>query len=196
VSQPLNLARRPLRNERLPTLLLSLACVALAALTVRHATVAWELRDGGARDVAGQVVSYEHEIEVLGEEAATIGRTAPSRQQLAEWQRVKDLVDHRVFSWTGLFAALETALPPNVRLQSVAPAAGGSGGEGGGGGGGMELALTAMGKDYDDGVALLRALQGDSRFREARLLTMGTVEKGVTIGCTVRYVGSPARGGR
>lgn len=189
MSLPLNLARRPLRNERLPTLLFSLACALLGALTVQHGIVAWELRGGGARDVAGRVLGLENEIERLSQEAAALGSNAPARPQLDEWMTIKDLVDHRVFSWTGLFAALESVLPPSVRLVSVAPSLGSRGS-------GTELTLAALGRSYEDAVALLRALQSDQRFREARLTTFADQEGGVAIGCTVRYIGPPARGDR
>jgi Tfp pilus assembly protein PilN len=185
VSLPLNLARRPLRNERLPTLLLAITCALLGAFTVRHGVVAFELRSGGARDVAGQLVSLERETDELSRQAASLGDRAPVPQQLKEWKTVKQLVDLRAFSWTGLFAALEEVLPPTVRLASVAPSA--SEGEG------TQLTLSAVGRTDDDAVALLKALMGDVRFRGARLLTIGDHEQGVTINCTVRYVGAPAR---
>ena len=155
MSLPLNLARRPLRNERLPTLLLSITCALLGAFTVRHGVVAFELRSGGARDVAGQLVSLERETDELSRQAASLGDRAPVPQQLKEWKTVKQLVDLRAFSWTGLFAALEEVLPPTVRLASVAPAASEGGGEG------TQLTLSAVGRTDDDAVALLKALMGD-----------------------------------
>ena len=77
VSAPLNLARRPFRNERLPTLVLAAACLALAVATVRHALVARDLAPGRARDVASEVVAMEKEIGTL---RARVGRAAPARR--------------------------------------------------------------------------------------------------------------------
>jgi Tfp pilus assembly protein PilN len=190
VSAPLNLSRRPLRNERLPTLVLVIACAALGVLSVHHALVAWELRGGGGRDAAGQLAHLESEADDLAREAAALAQAAPAARQLEEWSRIREIVDHRTFSWTGLFAALEAVLPEQVRLVSVVPAFGEDEG--------MSLSLTVIGRDYADGVALLRALQADKRFSAPRLLSMSEESDagGVTINGTVRYLGPPARGAR
>ena len=58
---PLNLAREPFRNERLPTLLLGIGTLALLAATARQAQVAWELLPGRARDVSSELQSLEAE---------------------------------------------------------------------------------------------------------------------------------------
>jgi Tfp pilus assembly protein PilN len=181
LSTPLNLARRPLRNERLPTLLLALACTLLGGLSVRHAVVAVQLRQGGARDVQGQVAALDQEIERLRAESAQLQRTPPPRGRLEEWAAVKDLVDRRAFSWTGLLAALETALPPTVRLVSIAPTSGE---------GPIVLALSAVGRSADDAIALMKALQASPAFDGAFLDSIGEAQDGVQITCTVRYVGA------
>ena len=123
---PLNLSRQPFRNERLPTLLLGLGTLALLFATARHATVAWELMPGRARDVSRQLASLEAETQRLDAEEAGLHDQAASADAIAEWATVKTLVDRRAFSWTGLFAALEAALPPGVRLVSVSPSASGT----------------------------------------------------------------------
>lgn len=177
---PLNLARRPLRNDRLPTLALSLALVALAAATAYHALAAWELRAGGRWDVAGELLSLEAEMDRLASEADDLSRLAPTKEQQEEWRTVRGLIDHRRFSWTGLLAAFEEVLPPSVRLVSVAPDRD------------QMITLDALGRDYADGVELLRALQRDARFREARLFAMSQNPDGVSIDASVRYL-EPAR---
>jgi Tfp pilus assembly protein PilN len=180
LSAPLNLARRPLRNERLPTLLLGLACVVLVFLSVRHAVLAIQLRHGGARDVEGQVAALDREADRLRAESADLQRTQPPRGRLAEWAAIKELVDRRAFSWTGLLAALETALPPTVRLESIVPSTGK---------GPTVVILNAVGQTAQDAFALMKALQASPAFEAAFLDGVGDAPQGVLITCSVVYVG-------
>jgi hypothetical protein len=95
------------------------------------------------------------------------------------------IIDRRAFSWTGLFASLEEALPPGVRLVSVSPRDAP---------GGMELSLAAVGRDVGDALALLRALQEHPDFDSAFLNGWNEGREGVDISSTVRYVpGASAR---
>ena len=184
----LNLSRRPFRNERLPTLLLSVAGVLLAAATVRHAVVAWDLLPGRARDVESQVTALEAESKRLSAEAAELQRFAASSDQLGEWSALKGLVDRRTFSWTGLFGALEKGLPPGVRLTSVTPHADGAG---------ADIDLSAVGRGGEDALALLKALKTRDEFDAAFLSAWDEGADGTTISCTVRYVpGTNRRAGR
>ena len=180
---PLNLSRQPFRNERLPTLLLGLGTLALLALSARHATVAWELMPGRARDVSSELASLEVEAQRLGAEAAGLRDLTASAAAIAEWATVKALVDRRVFSWTGLFAALEAALPPGVRLVSVSPSASGA-----------ELTLAAQGRSSEDALALLQSLQTHGDFEGAFLNGWNEGREGVEISCSVNYV--PRAGGK
>ena len=175
---PLNLARQPFRNERLPTLVLSAACLALAVVTVRHALLARELLPGRARDVESEVVATENEIETLRAESAGLREVAASPDALKEWAAVKDLVDRRMFSWTGLLGVLESALPAGVRIVSIAPQEEA---------GRTELALSAVGRTGEDALALLQALQSHEEFEGAFLKSWGEGRDGVDIMCTVRY---------
>ena len=178
MSAPLNLARRPFRNERLPTLVLAASCVALAVATARHVVVARDLLPGRARDVESQVVVLEGEIAALRAESAELLRLEASPDALKEWAAVGELVDRRAFSWTGLFAALEKALPPGVRLASISPQTKG---------GRTELSLSAVGRSVEDALALLEALQSHEGFEGAFLNGWTKGRDGVDISCTVRY---------
>ena len=178
MSAPLNLARRPFRNERLPTLVLTAACLALAAATARHALVARDLAPGRSRDVASEVVAIEKEIDTLRAESADLRQLAAPPDALKEWAAVKRLVDRRMFSWTGLFAALEQALPPGVKLVSISPQEEG---------GGTQLALAAVGRGNEDALALLKSLQSHEEFDGAFLNGWGEGPAGVDISCTVLY---------
>jgi Tfp pilus assembly protein PilN len=188
VNAVLNLSRRPFRNERLPTLLLFAAGLLLVAATFRHAVVAWDLLPGRSRDVQGQVAALEAEAARLSAESVELQRLGATPEQVSEWLAVKGLVDHRAFSWTGLFAALEKGLPSGVRLVSVAPHEGA---------GGTEIELAAVGRGVEDALALLRALKTRDEFDGAFLRGWDEGSEGTTISCTVRYVPRVVpRGGR
>jgi Tfp pilus assembly protein PilN len=182
VSAPLNLARTPFRNERLPTLLLGAGTVVLVAVTARQAQVAWELLPGRARDVSSELQSLEAEAQKLRAESAAMREVTPPNETLAEWAAVKALVDRRAFSWTGLLAALEQALPPGVRLVAVTPASGRSS---------TELTLSAVGRSSEDALALLQSLQAHADFEGAFLNAWTEGRDGVDIACTVHYVPKP-----
>jgi Tfp pilus assembly protein PilN len=173
-----NLARQPFRNERVPTLVLAGACLALAVVTVRHALVARDLAPGRSRDVESEVVAIEKEIGALRAESAELRQIAAPPEALKEWVAVKGLVDRRMFSWTGLFSALEQALPPGVKLVSISP---------GGEGGQTELALTAVGRSDEDALALMAALQQHEAFDKAFLSNWKEGREGFDIACSVRY---------
>jgi hypothetical protein len=179
----LNLARQPFRNERLPTLLLGLGTLLLALATARQAVVDWQLLPGHARDVEAEVDKLEAETARLGVESSGLRDLKAPPDTLREWAAVKTLVDRRAFSWTGLFAALEQALPAGVRLVSVQP----------GGGSGAELQLSAVGHSSEDALALLKALQAHGDFDSAFLNGWTEGPKGVDISCSVRY--RPRAGG-
>ncbi len=182
---PLNLARQPFRNERLPTLLLALGTLALVLVSARHATVAWELMPGRARDVSGELASLEAEAQRLRAETGSLRELQAPPDTIAEWAAVKTLVDRRAFAWTGLLAALEQALPPGVRLLSIQPSGSGSG---------AELMLAAQGRSSEDALALLQALQAHGDFQGAFLNGWTDGREGVDISCSVSYVpGSGAK---
>ncbi len=183
MSAPLNLARYPLRNDRLPTALLALACVLLGALTVRHALVAYDLRPGGARDFQREAEGLERELSRLRAETAGLRGAPLPADKLKEWLTVKALVDRRTFSWTSLFAALEAALPPGVRLVSVAPTSDE---------GPTFLKLSAVGQTTADPIALIRSLSASPQFESPFLDSANPGPDGVAISCSVRYVGGPA----
>ncbi len=189
MSAPLNLARRPFRNERLPTLILVVSLVLLAALSVRHAIVARDLRPGGAGDIEGQVVALETETARLHREAADLGTVSAPSGAIEEWAVLRELVDRRAFSWTGLFAALEQALPPGIRLVSVSP---------GTKSGQMTLTLVAVGRGVDDALALPKALAAQGEFQDPFLQSYSESQNGVDITCSVRYLGRnrPREGSR
>jgi Tfp pilus assembly protein PilN len=178
MSGPLNLARRPLRNERLPTLLLAVGCGALAAFSVGHALAARDVLPGRTTDVERQVVTLEQEIERLRAESAELGAQSAPPTTLHEWAVVRGLVDARAFSWTRLLASLEETVPPTVRLVSIAP---------GEAEGRIEVKLAAEGRGVEDGLAFLKALQARKEFEGAFLTSVAETQQGIEFSYTMTY---------
>ena len=96
-------------------------------------------------------------------------------------------MDRRAFSWTGLFAALEGALPPGVRLESVSP----SSAEGP-----IVMQLVAVGRSIDDALALPKALQAQGEFEGAFLDSYAEGEQGRQHPLHACATWGPARPGR
>ena len=119
--RPLNFASQPFRNERLPALLFGTASVVLLAVTVHHALVLRALLPARTSKLHREVAALEGELDRLRAEGRTLTAPKPDKQAIEEWVVLKDLVDRRTFSWTGLFARLEKVLPREVRLVSIAP---------------------------------------------------------------------------
>ena len=181
----LNLARQPFRNERLPTLALSLGLLLLAALSVHHVLAALELRPGGRRNAERELATIDKEIAGLRAESEGLSGVSAQKEAIAEWTALKDLVDRRAFSWTGLFASLEAALPPGVRLESVSPESDK---------GQIVVNLDAVGRSIEDALALPTALHAQGEFEGAFLDSYSEGNGVVTIRCTVRYLGSRPAG--
>jgi len=83
---------------------------------------------------------------------------------LAEWGLIKDLVDRRAFSWTLLFAHLESVLPDGVRLVSVAPTT--RKGE-------VAIDVTAVARSPEDAREFVRRLEGREEFDDVYLREEG-----------------------
>ena len=180
--RPLNLARRPFRNERLPTLLLVLGCVVLLAVSVRHAFAVRDLLPERTSTIDGELVAVEEEVARLRNESDELRGRSASTQSREEWAAVRELVDRRTFSWTTLLAALEETVPAEVRLLSIAPA---------GERGQVELTLRAIGGTVEDGLGFLDALLAREEFQEPFLTSVAERDDGVEFSYTMLYVARP-----
>jgi Tfp pilus assembly protein PilN len=179
VRRPLNLARQPFRNERLPTLVLLLGCAVLLGLSVRHAVAARDLLPERTAGVDGELVALEQEVARLRTEAARLRTRSASEQALREWAVIRDLVDRRAFSWSELLGRLEEVVPAGIRLVSIAPT--GTDGE-------VEVAVTAVGEAVEDGLEFLEALQKGEEFREPFLSSVAEASEGIGFSYTMIYV--------
>jgi Tfp pilus assembly protein PilN len=183
VNAPLNLARRPFTNERLPTLLLSIGCALLLAASVRHGIEAWRLAPAHTAAVDGEVVALEQEVAGLRERSRALRGGSTPDSTLREWAAVARLVDRRAFSWSALLASLEETMPPGVRLRSIAP---------GETEGAFEVQLGAVARTVEDALAFLAALRERPEFEGAFLNSVSDGRDGVDAAYTMRY--RPRRG--
>jgi Tfp pilus assembly protein PilN len=179
--RPLNLASDPFRNERLPVLLLAVAAVGVLTLTVAHALVLREVLPGRTSGIQKEAAALDAESAKLREEARAPRVPRPQPAGLAEWGLIKDLVDRRAFSWTLLFAHLESVLPDGVRLVSVAPST--RKGE-------VAIDVTAVARSPEDAREFVRRLEGREEFDDVYLREEGDAGE---VRFSMKYRASPTR---
>jgi Tfp pilus assembly protein PilN len=189
---PLNLATRPFRNERLPTLVLWAALTVLLAASVKHGLVVTDL-------LSARSVALEHEVRALDAEAEALrgerkGEKAPSPDAalVRQWALVSNLVDRRAFSWTDLLARLEEVLPSGVHLVSIAPTIQR---------GQVALDFNAVARTPEEALELVRALQARKDFADVFPTGLDKSKEGSELGISLRFipegrVPSPLTGGR
>jgi hypothetical protein len=179
--RPLNFASQPFRNETLPAVLFAAASVILFAVTVRHAFVLRGLRPAQTSKLHREVSALETELERLRAEGRSLTATKPpDKQVIAEWNVLKDLVDRRTFSWTGLFARLERVLPRDVRLVSIAPNV--EHGE-------VLLEISAVARPPQAGLGLVGLLEARSEFEDVYPVSVADQEGGTAeFRYTMRYL--------
>jgi len=183
--RPLNFASQPARNERLPALLFAVAAVALVGLTVRQAVVVRGLLPARTSKLHREVATLEAELDRLRAEGRTLTAPKPGKQELAEWSVLKDLVDRRTFSWTGLFARLETVLPREVRIVTIAPDVKN---------GQVVLDIVAVAKPAQVGLGLVGVLERRAEFEDVYPLRVTEKDGGeAEFNYTMRYLPAALR---
>jgi Tfp pilus assembly protein PilN len=117
----LNLASRPVRNERLPGLVFTLAAGAMLLVTLQHATIVYRLLPGRSYALRTELAALRKESEALDTEKSQLARLTATPLQKTEWAAIKSLVDRRTFWWSKLFEVLEKTLPFEVKIVTVTP---------------------------------------------------------------------------
>ena len=179
MKSPLNLATRPARNERAAALGFGLAAVLLLGLTVQHALVVSRLASTAATTLDAEVQSLEKEIASLREQEAALRGPRNDPAALVRWSLLKELVDGRAFSWTGLLARLETALPPDVRLVAIAPE---------NKHGRIQLSLDAVARNAEHAVAFVKALEDRPEFEDVFVLQIDEEKEGARCRYKMTYL--------
>ena len=181
--RPLNLASQPFRNERLPSLLVVLAALAVTGVSVRHAFALRGLLPGRTSALNQELAALEGERVSLRNEATRLRSTRPDGGALAHWAVLKELVDRRAFSWSGLFALLEEVLPQGIRLVSIAPSVSKKGQ--------MQLDIAAVARSNEDALEFIRVLEDREEFADV-LPRSRTGEQGTEFRYTMKYEPGPS----
>jgi type IV pilus assembly protein PilN len=155
--RPINLATRTFRNERLPATAFVVAVVVLLALTAWHAVAVGRLLPGRTSALHQEVARLEAEVRDLRGKGRTLRRENPPASTVARWTLVKDIVDQRAFSWSGLFERLEAVIPDGVRLTSIEPTVRK---------GQIVVTISATVREPEDGWAFVRALEQSGDFAD------------------------------
>jgi Tfp pilus assembly protein PilN len=174
----LNLATRPLRNERLPSLLVALAAVFLSLATVKHVLMLKDLMPGRVSALDREAAALEQEVVKLRQEASELRGPRPDPERVNQWAGLRGLVDRRAFSWSSLLSTLESVLPPGVRLVSITPTLKD---------GQVWLQMSAVARRFEDRQALFHSLQQSSEFQEVFLESSGESELGEEFTYVARY---------
>jgi hypothetical protein len=164
----LNLASEPFRNETLPAVLTVLGWLVVGGLTIQHAVTIRRLLPARTSAAHQELDKLEQEAAQLREESQQLRVTRPEGAVVTQWTLLKDLVDQRAFSWTGLFSVFEDALPPDVRLLTVTPT--------------MEkgvvtLEFTAIARSYEQGLELIQVLEDRPEFADVVPKTRDTADQ-------------------
>ena len=118
-----NLSTRPFYNERAVQLLLVLAGVIVAALTIFNVSRILSLSNQNT-DLSSRVSDNRAEAQRLRGEAAAVRRginQAELKTIVTAAQEANMLIDQRTFSWTEFFNHIEETLPADVMLTEVKP---------------------------------------------------------------------------
>jgi Tfp pilus assembly protein PilN len=175
-SRRLDFARRPFRDERPVLLVAGLAFLAAGLLLAGNVRLYREFN----RDIQGtglQIDFLQKRRDKATREAeaarAALGNFKVSALAVESGGLIR-IVQERRFSWTGLFARLERALPPEVRVTRLTPHFDESGQ--------TKLDIALIGKDADSVVRTIAAFSRDPVFDSMDLHSESSQEKGVPEG--------------
>ena len=116
-----NLATRPFYNDSAVRTWLTIAAVAVLALTAVNVQrlIHYSRSD---TELATRAANDERRAAELRDEAARLRASVDAAQvqtASADAKEANDLIDRRTFSWTALFNRFEATLPANVRITSL-----------------------------------------------------------------------------
>jgi Tfp pilus assembly protein PilN len=153
-----NLSTRPFYNERRVHLALGVIAALVVAFAVFN-VVEFITLSGREAQLGGDVAAAEARVRQLGDETQRLRRSvnkAELEEVTLEAHGANALIDRRVFSWTRLFTQLETTLPDDVRILSVAPRLD-TGGQ-------LTIGLAVVGRRPEDIDAFVEKLEGSGAF--------------------------------
>lgn len=179
---PLNLAARPVRNERLPGAVVLLLGILTLTGTAVHIGEVGRLVGREATALDGEAHALEAALSQAEAELAAAQRNPLPKDRLDRWLEIKGLVDRRAFSWTGVLSSIERTLPADFRVISLTPRMEPDG---------LALDIVASGRDADSALGLLAAFRQAPEFEGALPTNVAEKDGEANITMTVRF-----RGGR
>ena len=180
----LNLASRPFRNERLPSVLALVSLAVALLVSTYHFFLVRDVMPDRTSALTRQLAEMETESGRLRAEAKGLQGEKPDAATLAEWTQLKDLVDRRVFSWSGLFDVLEGTLPNGVRLTSLTPHVEK---------GKVVLRINAVARSVDEALGFMRALEEREEFADVWPDNRSSGQEGVEYQYEMHYLPQPRR---
>lgn len=117
MSAKLNLANRPFRNRTLPWLITAIIMFASVLALLHIFNESSKARADALRASADMEKLHQQETALIQKKEEINRALAPEQRQLLDAAHA--LVDRKRFSWSRLFADLETALPGNVRVTRI-----------------------------------------------------------------------------
>lgn len=155
-----NLSTRPFYNQRVVFLAIAGAALLVAALTFFNAVRLTALTRED-RGLAGKTRATEDDVQRLRQEAIR-ARGRLNRAELdavsAAAREANSLIDERSFSWTELLNRFENTLPPDVRIQAIAPVSHAEGT--------LEVRVVVVARRPEDVDAFIEQLEKNGGFRQ------------------------------
>jgi Tfp pilus assembly protein PilN len=160
----LNLSTRPFPAYQLKTILLAVALVALAGVSVWQAFgyLNYSALAAGIRDDAR---NSQVQSEALGRRLAEIDAklsTPEATQKLKEIEFLNRIILQKSFAWTRIFANLEQIMPDGVQLINIRPEFSPAG---------VDLRIDVRGRGMTDITQMLEALQSSPAFSRVEVFT-------------------------
>jgi Tfp pilus assembly protein PilN len=114
----LNLASKPFSNRSLPWVVTTLV-IAISLICLVYIVRATSQANAQAHSVQADVNNLSSEERELREKVRAV-KNSLTPEQFQALSAAHTLVDRKHFSWSRLFADLESALPGNVRVKRIA----------------------------------------------------------------------------
>ena len=168
-----NLSTRPFYNERAAQIALCVLALLLVAFTAFN-LVQWRSLSARHGQLMARVGDDERKAAALRNKADLARRSvdrAEFERVTAEVRDANVLIDERAFSWIGLLNTLEATMPPNVRIQSIRPAADQEGN--------LTVTMVAVGRRAEDIEQLVDQLEATRSFRHLYSRTETTDQQGL-----------------
>jgi len=164
VNNQLNLSSRPFRNRTLPWVLAAVG-FAVSLLAGFFVLAEYQKVSNQTKNVKAEIGEVEPKINALKAESDKIRQSLTPEQQ-ALLRSAHNLVDRRRFSWSRLFADLESVLPRDISVSHI-----GIRDVVDQGGGQMlaELDFSVMSKDYQSVVNMLNEMNQSGKFQSVEL---------------------------